>query len=244
MTQLAFLWALKNMTYCHPDIKVGRIFGLTDNLRSSVMANGGFDVDGLLESEDSYRFGGRTYNVYLRDDNIIRKRIKVGNGTRSLDLHVECTYVDIQEKAGKYAFTDIKKNVQSYPKSACYCIRKYLCENFNASSQDECDEEASGSVSGPNHYFFPEGFVEETVHATIQVYPELFNSSDFYMGGEANAQPWASTMQEALEYILLHEFGHIEETLVNDITYGGKGDFGTQESDMDAFASSVLRCVE
>ena len=245
MTRESFYTGLYNLTYCYPDIKLGRIFGLDPALRTMLNRTGRFSYEEMLQSKNKYQYGGSTTYSSLMDDRWIRKHIKLGDGKRSIELLVECVYVDVQEMEGKYAFSDIKYDSDTYTTSSCYCIREYLCSNFEANSQAECNEEDVGLSTGPNHYFFPKGFVAETVTARIKVYPLLFSSSDFYMGGEKNtSSPKAANMVEALNYILLHELGHIEETLVNKVGYGGRGDFGKTEEDMDAFASSVRRCVE
>jgi hypothetical protein len=74
----------------------------------------------------------------------------------------------------------------------------------------------------------------------IKMYPLLFQTGEFYIEEEDR---WARSLDEAITYILLHEFGHIEAMFVNNVKqYEHLQSMEQSEKVCDQFASSVIRC--
>jgi hypothetical protein len=83
--------------------------------------------------------------------------------------------------------------------------------------------------------------------ASIIVYPMVFERGYFLMGGETYTEegPWAKSLIEALEYILLHELGHYESYVTTYAkTIRDLKKMENSERMCDQFASSILRCYD
>lgn len=86
---------------------------------------------------------------------------------------------------------------------------------------------------------------EEIFGARIVVYPIVFERGYFFMRGETYTEegPWAKSLMEALEYILLHELGHYESYVTtHSKTIRNLRKMDDSEKACDQFGSSVLRC--
>ena len=186
-------------------------------------------------------FWGNNFSRYRKADKIYGKYFTgevdwVGLGKSVIGVEIQ--YDHIQRNPGVYAEVFMEKTGFECPKSGCY----------------DCDGEYSGLPKNgyacePTVDFFclsryyNEEEYSETITCTIVIYPLIFESNYFFFESETG-DPWASSVSEALFYILLHEFGHIETYWVNKSSYSTKvygSNLNDSEKSASDFASSVWR---
>jgi hypothetical protein len=89
----------------------------------------------------------------------------------------------------------------------------------------------------------------EEISAQIEVFPEVFYRNELCIPGENR---WARNALEAVQYLILHELGHIEaflytesdRHLVNPVLYDFDGSrlpkYGNSEAEAWEYASTVM----
>lgn len=134
---------------------------------------------------------------------------------------------------------------------------KQVAPDINIFAENRLTEKFSDVRIGPTHIDrtkLPVVKEQEWFRSTIEIYPDVFEQGGYYMESEENSQegPWAKTPIEALEYIILHELGHLNYFLAHE----AKGSMlqnpsafqvermsrTEEETYADKFASYVWRC--
>jgi len=147
-------------------------------------------------------------------------------------LSFEFTYDHIQREPNTFAKVVMNKTNTECTKTGCY---------------DDYDDEYLGIERCEEFYGFGfdsykyDGDYSERFECQIIIYPLIFETDYCYMETEMG-DPWADNVYEALFYILLHEFGHIEHYWAgNTLSYNYTLDLNNSEEAADSFASSVWR---
>lgn len=166
--------------------------------------------------------------------------IMVGFGIRNLEIFsnpkrnnsgnslLKVTYVQIQRLPNKGARSIYAGSYLHWPGGYITCYTAI-------------DYEKTGPVRSYQNEYRCEYF-----HDLIEVFPAVFERGELFMESEVGSQegPWAKTPAEALEYIILHELGHLESYIATHSEIRQFDKIEDTEDECDIFASSVLRCQQ
>ena len=226
----AFASVLSALVNCAPNVAIGELLGLQPYTEKKRWISDFLEKDG-----DSYR-------VDLTDSDCIWHFSN--DDVRHFEIKICLEYMAVQREDSVLASILTEHSYQSYPKEGCVDMSgEYWCEGTAEEDDCWCD----GMYDPIQYRRVYEGEVRERFGVTIQVFPLLFNSTAYYMPSEVRSPegPWARSLFEGMQYILLHELGHLEGEVIKENRFKKfEGGMGLEEWDCDAFASSVWRCVK
>ncbi|WP_367389727.1 hypothetical protein [Lewinella sp. LCG006] len=170
-------------------------------------------------------------------------------------INVVFKYDQIHREENVAGKINLTLNQIDYPESG----KIYDCGSYSgglfsddvlSSTVDPGDEDAFYIPNSHRHKYTVDCYAESDVHKgqshtrigiVITIYPLVFDGYGFYMEGENR---WAEDMTEAVEYIVLHEFGHLEWHMYDKMNFVSYPYLDSGEVGADNFASSVWRCSE
>jgi hypothetical protein len=241
MCYQAFVEALNNLTYCYPDIKSGYLMGLDNTVRDNYPLELGWNKV-CKTFEDIF------YGEPLVDKKFSRMRYKYpkskesirGNGTGNITIILNWEYITVDRFDKTYSRLEFKYKHGVSKYTGCHCIIGDIDKGVETHDKNYC-KELNESVFDCS-YFIPRGFNHEVIEATIYIYPLIFETEQFYFKGGRGE--WIDTRQRSLMILFLHELGHLEQHITQNVKFGKKITVGGGEAYADTFAYTVLRCVE
>lgn len=200
-------------------------------------------VDGRYLEKCSYSVGLNLFNLSISDNDYYGRLDRYRNDYGEISFasfNISFSYDQVQRKHNVAGQNEIEVSNITYPEDGyVYNVGYFDDEIFvpkDALEEVKLYSESYGGW-GDNSVNKNEMIIEYNSH--IKFFPFLFESSGFYMEGEKR---WAKDIIEAVEYVILHELGHLESKISNTIKNNRYPELGTSEESADDFAFSVWRC--
>lgn len=194
-----------------------------------------------------------TYESYkmFRDQNKYLKRSYISGhhllgSYKSLTVRIDIDYVKIQEKvsvAGKndFNFSEMKFDETGFVyNGAFYSSAKYKKPRPYTLEELESIDPIDVNPYEGDHFA---GDSYQQINSRIVIYPLIFEMRGLYLESESD---WAETPVEAVEFIILHELGHLSCHIQDrqKIFTGYFPKIECTEAACDYFATSVWRCQD
>lgn len=166
-------------------------------------------------------------------------------GDGRVQLKISFGYDQIQRKHNVAATNKIEHSTIRYPENGYvlmvggWFILPHQADGiFIPATQPDLKEWQESYGKG---VYVTKGSTEFDYSSSITIYPLVFDSEGFYLEGE---KTWAVDIVEAVEYLILHELGHLEAEFSYSLNWNLYPKLGNKEENADDFAFSVWRCKD